>query len=111
MAVYLLLVGAGAVWGHLDGTSPVRFLWALLPLLPALWVVRAVVRHLGRLDDYQRRLQLRGLAVGFGVAMMTALTLGLLEVAGLAIGYGLTGWIVYGLGMVSWGVAVGLGDR
>ncbi|WP_447155689.1 hypothetical protein [Nakamurella sp. GG22] len=69
--------------GGLDGTAPSRFVWAVLPALPLLWVLVAVVRHLHRLDDYQQRLLLDGFAVGFGVAMTAAVTIGLLEAAGL----------------------------
>lgn len=63
---YVVVLGAVTVLGDLDGTSPWRFLWALLP---ALWFIRAVVRHVRRIDDYQRRLLLSWLAVGFAAAV------------------------------------------
>ncbi|HMG40845.1 MAG TPA: hypothetical protein VK611_05920 [Acidimicrobiales bacterium] len=72
----------------------------LLPIVPALWGVRAVVRHLRRIDEYQRSLQLEAMAAGFGVAMVTAITLGFVGVGGAATRA--AGWIVYGAGMGTW---------
>lgn len=106
---YVVVLGAVTVLGDLDGTSPWRFLWALLPVLPALWVIRAVVRHVRRIDDYQRGLLLRGLAAGFAAAMIASVTVGFLDVAGLDVP--LAGWIVYGVGMVAWGVAAAVTAR
>jgi hypothetical protein len=76
--------------------------WALLvlPVVPALWGVRAVVRHLRRIDEYQRSLQLEAMAAGFGVAMVTAITLGFVGVGGTTTRA--AGWIVYGAGMTTW---------
>lgn len=106
---YVVVLGAVVALGDLDGTSPWRFLWALLPVLPALWVIRAVVRHVRRIDDYQRGLLLRGLAVGFAAAMIASVTLGFLDVAGLVVP--MTGWIVYGIGMLAWAVATAVSAR
>src|SRR3954464_8139814 len=104
---YLPGIGAFAVViavvtssGGLRGESPWRFLWALLPVLPAVWVVRAVVRHLHRIDEFQRLLTLQALSVGFLVAMVVAVTGGFLGIAGLEPPFPLaTGcWVVYGAG-------------
>jgi hypothetical protein len=92
------------LWGGLDGDSPWRFLWAVLPVLPALWIVRALLRHVRRIDDYQRLLLVQGLAGGFAVAMIASVTLAFLEIAGLGLSG--TGWIIYGAGMLGW-IAVG----
>jgi hypothetical protein len=103
IGAYLLVLAAVLAWGHLDGTGPARWAWALAPVLPAAWIVRAVVRHLHRLDDYQRLLQLQGLGVGFAVAMLSAVTVGFLGIAGLPAMA--AGWIVFAVGMAAWLVA------
>jgi hypothetical protein len=103
---YGLALAAVIAWGDLDGDSPWRFLWSVLPVLPMLWVVRAVVRHLGRADEYARLVLLRGLAGGFVVAMLAALTVGFLELAGLRLDHGGAGWLIYSAGMAGW-LAVG----
>ena len=85
--------------------------WALvmLPVVPALWGVRAIVRQLSRADEYQRMVQLESMATGFGVAMVASITLGFVGAAGTATVAG--GWIVYSLGMFAWGLTVKLRTR
>ncbi|NUU33023.1 hypothetical protein [Arthrobacter sp. C9C5] len=100
MAAYAVVLAGVLLWGDLDGGSPWRFLWAVLPVIPALWIVRAVLRHVLRSDDYQRLLMLQGLAGGFAVAMIASVTLAFLEIAGLRIDG--TGWLIYGAGMLGW---------
>lgn len=109
MIGYGVVLTAVLVWGHLDGNSAWRYLWAVLPVIPALWTVRAVLRHVHRIDDYQRLLLLQGLGVGFAVAMIAALTLGFLGIAGLAMQG--AGWVVYGAGMLGWIIASRLAKK
>ena len=95
LAVVLSLVG-----DEVDSAGE----WALMlmPVVPALWGVRAAVRHLRRVDEYQRLLQLEAMAAGFGVAMVGALTLGFVGAGGGTTTAG--GWAVFGAGMVTWGL-------
>ena len=74
-------------------------------MLPALLIVRAMVRPVGRVDDYQLLLLLllQGLAVGFAVVMIAAVTVGFLGIAGLALPG--AGWIIYGVGRLGSAVA------
>ena len=104
----VLAVGLSLVGDEVDTAGE----WALLmlPVVPALWGVRAVVRHLRRVDEYQRLLQLEAMAAGFGVAMITAVTVGFVGVGGGATRA--AGWIVYGAGMTTWAlVALAQGRR
>ena len=103
MLAYLTFLSSTLIWGHLDGDSPWRFLWALLAVLPALWIVVAIIRHIRRIDEYQRYLLLQGLGAGFGIAMVASVTLGFLSIAGLTVP--LMGWVIFGLGMLGWIVA------
>lgn len=107
---FLLAMGAYVVvlllvlrFGGLDGTSPWRFGWALLPALPLVGVAVAVIRHLRRLDEFQQRILTQGFACGFAVAMGAAITVGLLGAAGLQTPVG--PWIIFGAGMIGWGVS------
>ena len=110
MIGYVAVLLGVLAWGHLDGDSSWRFLWAVLPVIPMLWVLRAVVRHLRRCDDYQQLLALRALVIGFAAAMGTAITLGFLGIARLVLPVPLAsgGWIVFTAGMLAWGVAAGV---
>jgi hypothetical protein len=110
MVAYCVVLALVLTFGDLDGTSPWRFVWAVLPVLPLIWVCVAVLRHLRRLDDYQQRLTLQGLGVGFAVAMAAAVTMGLLGAAGLQSP--VTPWIIFGAGMAGWGsTAIIVGRR
>jgi len=100
MIGYGVVLAVVLAWGNLGGDSPWRYLWALLPVIPAGWTVRAVLRHIHRIDDYQRLLLLQGLGVGFATAMIASLTLGFLGIAGLPMR--LAGWVIYGAGMLGW---------
>lgn len=100
MTGYAVVLTAVLVWGHLDGSSPARFAWALLPVVPTLFIVRAVLKHVERVDDYQRLLLLKGLSVGFAVAMVAAVTVGFLGAAGMALPD--AGWSIYAAGMLGW---------
>jgi len=97
---YLAVLALVVAFGNLDGSSPWRFLWAVLPVIPALWCLRAVARHIGRIDDYQQRLLLKGIGIGFGVAMITAVTIGFLGIAGMETRF--AGWIIFVAGMLGW---------
>ncbi len=74
---------------------------ALIPVIPAVWGMLAVARHAARIDEMQRSLLVDGVAVGFGTAMIAALTLGFLAMAGLdANRWG--PWVIYSAGMLGW---------
>jgi hypothetical protein len=72
----LLLRGSaadGAIW-----RTPV----ALAPMLPAVAVLVAVVRQLGRIDELQRRIQFEALAFAFGGTALVTFSYGFLENVG-----------------------------
>jgi len=102
MVGYAIVLVAVLNWGGLDGHSPWRFIWALAPVLPAAWMVRAVFRQVQRVDEYQKLLLIQSLAVGFAVAMLTSISLGFLAIAGLQLAD--APWIVFGAGMLGWGL-------
>lgn len=94
----MLAVALSLVGDEIDSAG--EWILILLPIVPALWGVRAVARHLRRVDEYQRILMLEAMAAGFGVAMVTAITLGFVGVGGVATRA--SGWIVYAAGMSTW---------
>lgn len=97
--VFLLANFALHQWGE-QGSVLWRWAWAVLPLLPLAWMIVAIVRRVRKMDEYQLKLFFPGLAVGFTVAVATAVTLGTLSSAGLSAVNG--GWAVAILGIVSW---------
>lgn len=103
MVGYVVVLPLVIHFGGLGGTAPSRWVWALLPLIPLAWVAVAVLRHLRRVDEYQQRQLLQGLSIGFVVAMLAALTVGLLSMAGLDLPS--AGWIIFGAGMAAWALS------
>ncbi len=98
---YVAVLGAIILLVDFERAGAWRFAVALLPVGPALWGAVAVARHLRRIDELQRQVHLSGMATGFGVAMITALTLGFLAMAGLDGGR-VGPWLVYSAGMLAW---------
>ena len=78
-----------------------KYIAAMVPVVPALWAVRAIGRHLSRIDEMHQMNLLVALAAGFGVAMVAALTIGFLSIAGLDVNpWG--PWLIFGIGMTAW---------
>jgi hypothetical protein len=74
--------------------------WALLPLVFMAWVTVRVARRVRQMDEYQSELLVPGLAVGFTVSMLAALTVGTLNSAGCPVPN--AGWPVAVMGMLAW---------
>lgn len=100
MTAYLVLLVAAILLASTMAPGPARWLVALLPLAAVAWVAASVARHLRRVDERERLQTLQGLAVGFVVAMLSAVALGLLEPFGLAVPAG--PWWIYAAGMLAW---------
>lgn len=98
--VYLGALTAALVWGHLDGTSPWRFVFAAAPIVPVAWMAAIAIRRFRQLDEYQLKIAFPGVAAGFVVGMLTSVTVGFLGIAGLAVP--LPAWIVFATAMVTW---------
>ena len=111
MAGYVVAITAVGLWGDLDGDGSWRYAWALLPVVPAALVVRAVARAVRRPDEYARLLHLGGLAAAFAVTMLACVVLGMLAIAGLPLPVALLPWLPFGAGMLGWAVAAAVAGR
>lgn len=107
MVGYVAAIVAAVSFGDTGGGAGWRLLWWVVPLVPVGLVVRAVVRALGRSDEYQRQVQLEGLSAGFAASMCTALTLGLLGTQ-VDLPSEAGTWGVVFVGMVTWAVVVAI---
>lgn len=65
------------------GQSPLRFLIAVTPVIPAAVAMWAAIRYFRGVDELQRRIQFEGLAFSFLATCLIALTWGFLQNAGL----------------------------
>jgi hypothetical protein len=83
MAVYTAMV-AVSVWlvkGH--GNSPLRYLFATLPVIPSAFAMWAAIRFFRGLDELQRRIQFEAMAFSFLGTCLITLNWGILQRAGL----------------------------
>lgn len=78
-----------------------RILFAILPVVPALFAMWAAIRYFRGLDELQRRIQFEGLAFSFLATCVIALTWGLLQNAGLP--HADVIWVAPGL-IFLWGI-------
>lgn len=83
MGVYAILVMVSVWLLKHQVYPPLRLLFALLPVIPALLAMWAAIRYFRGLDELQRRIQFEGLAFSFLATCALALTWGFLQNAGL----------------------------
>ena len=104
-AVLALIALEGIVaFAELDaGSNRLHLAISLLPLLAGVWLAWVQMRSLRRCDEYQRMAHLEAMSVDFEVAMLVAMTGGLLDGAdvGAAAQYlqltfisGILAWVV-----------------
>lgn len=79
MSLYVVLIlGCTYLIKH-SQPGPSRYLLAILPTLPVIWVMWSLYVYLTRADELQRRLHLESLAVAAGATAFLTLTYGFLE--------------------------------
>jgi type IV secretory pathway VirB6-like protein len=79
--------------------------------VPLLVASIAVVRHVGRSDEYQRLITYRALATAFAVTMVTSVFIALVTSAGFTVNPGLTSWVPFLVGMFTWGALGCFGSK
>lgn len=83
MAAFIAMV-AFSIW-LLKGRehSLLRYLFALLPVIPSAFAIRAGIRFFRGLDELQRRIQFEAMAFSFLGTCLISLNWGILQRAGL----------------------------
>jgi hypothetical protein len=85
--------------------SPWRYPIAILPVIPAIFVMWAVIRAVRSLDELQRRIQFEAIIFSFLATCLLTLTWGFLQNAGLPHADVL--WVAPLL-ITLWGVGLGI---
>ena len=81
MAGYVVTILLLTTLVDLETAGAWKYLVVLIPIIPMLFFLRAVIRQFGRIDEMQREAQLEGLALSFGVTIFAAITLGFLSLS------------------------------
>jgi hypothetical protein len=100
VAVYaVLLFGSISISRRLD-EGALRTIVLVIPMIGFGLMIRAIARHVARIDEYQRQRLLETLALAFAITGGVTFTYGFLETAGFPRLSMFTVWIIMGS---SWG--------
>jgi len=100
IAVYVVLLPGSIVLARPMAEGPLRTALLFLPMLGFALMIRAIVRHVARIDEYQRRRMLESLGIAFAITGGLTFSYGFLETAGFPRLSMFSVWMVMG---VSWG--------
>ncbi|MES2759226.1 MAG: hypothetical protein V4693_17785 [Pseudomonadota bacterium] len=82
MLVYVVLLVGAIKLGRPMPDGALRTAILCAPMIGFLLAIWAIGRHLGRIDEYQRRVMLDTVAIGAAVTAAVTFTYGFLETAG-----------------------------
>ena len=99
--MYVVLLVASIAIARPMPDSPLRTALLVLPMLGFALMIRAIVRHVARIDEYQRLRMLESLGIAFAITGALTFSYGFLETAGFPRLSMFSVWIVMG---ASWGL-------
>jgi hypothetical protein len=108
IAAYALTLFASISLVNANNTVWWRYIVVLIPMVPAVFVLRAVIRQLARMDELQRNIQLEALAFAFGATAILTFSYGFLERVGLPE---LSMFFVWPVMAVFWIIGLGIANR
>jgi hypothetical protein len=101
IAVYVVLLAASIRWGRPMADGLARTIVLLSPMIGFALMIRAIARHVARIDEYQRLRMLESVALAFAITGAVTFSYGFLETAGFPKLSMFAVWIVLG---ASWGL-------
>jgi hypothetical protein len=105
MLVYMAVLFGSIHLGKPMEPGAARTLLLMLPAIPLLLAIWAIVRHFGRMDEFMRLRSLESFAIAGAVTAGVTFTYGFLEGAGFPK---LSMFWVWGLMGLTWGLVAGL---
>lgn len=100
IAVYVVVLVLSIRYGRPLADGPLRTAILLSPMLGFALMIRAIARHIARIDEYQRKFLLETSALAFAITGGITFTYGFLETAGFPRLSMFSVWMVMG---ASWG--------
>ncbi|CAH0191430.1 hypothetical protein SRABI118_01503 [Massilia sp. Bi118] len=100
VAVYVVLLFGSIYAGRRMDEGVLRTVVMVIPMIGFGLMIRAIARHVARIDEYQRQRLLESLALAFAITGGVTFTYGFLETAGFPRLSMFTVWIIMG---ASWG--------
>ncbi len=83
LVFYVGLLAWSLNWLQSHPDSAWRYLVALAPMLPGIFIALGILRAIRKLDELAQKILLEGMAVSFVFTLVLTLSLGLLGIAGL----------------------------
>jgi hypothetical protein len=90
------------------GESPWRFVLALLPLIPVLFLITGFIRFLSGIDELQQRIQLQAIGFAAGTTGLLTFAYGFLELEGFP---SFSTFLIFPLMIMLWGVGLAYFSR
>lgn len=101
IGVYIVLLVGSIRLARPMAEGTLRTVLLLLPMLGFALMVRAIVRHVARIDEYQRLRMLESIGIAFAVTGALTFSYGFLETAGFPK---MSMFVVWMVMCASWGV-------
>jgi hypothetical protein len=105
VAVYAVLLFGSITIGRRMDEGMLRTIVLIMPMIGFGLMIRAIARHVARIDEYQRQRLLETLALAFAITGAVTFTYGFLETAGFPRLSMFTVWIIMG---ASWAAVSGM---
>ena len=96
IAVYVVLLAGSIRFGRPLDDGPLRTIVLLAPMIGFGLMIRAIARHVARIDEYQRQRLLEGIALAFAITGAVTFSYGFLETAGFPKLSMFSVWMVMG---------------
>jgi hypothetical protein len=96
VAVYAVLLFGSISIGRRMDEGVLRTFVLVIPMIGFGLMIRAIARHVARIDEYQRQRLLETLALAFAITGAVTFTYGFLETAGFPRLSMFTVWIIMG---------------
>jgi len=100
IAVYGVLLFGSITLARPMADGALRTVLLLLPMLGFVLMIRAIVRHVARIDEYQRLRMLESIGIAFAITGALTFSYGFLETAGFPKASMFVVWMVM---CASWG--------
>jgi hypothetical protein len=105
VAVYAVLLFASIYFGRRMPESLLRTVVMIVPMIGFGLMIRAIARHIARIDEYQRQRLLETIALSAAITGAVTFTYGFLETAGFPRLSMFTVWVIMG---ASWATVSGM---
>lgn len=103
MIAYVILIILSRLVLDSLGSSPWRYLIALLPVIPVIFLVIAFLRYLSGIDELQQRIQLQAIGFAAGTTSLLTFAYGFLELMGFPR---FSTFLTFPLMVILWGLGL-----